>query len=217
MAERHLDDAELRLLAGLGRGPDARSTGIPSGRGAPGWIAAANAHCGRCGERLVLTALPGETRERNACPACAHVAYVNPRLVVTTLPIDAEGRVVLIRRGIEPGRGQWAQPGGFLEIDESVGEAAARETLEETGILVRPGWLVGLYSRLEAGVVVAVLEAEVVGGRARTTPEALEVRPFAASAIPWPELAFTTTWWALHDWVRRRHPGLPVPDAPSGS
>ena len=102
-------------------------------------------------------------------PSCGYVAYVNPRLVVTTIPINADGEVVLLRRGIEPGKGWWAQPGGFLEVDETVTEAAIRETLEETGLVVEPGEIVGLYSRLEAAVVVIAFEARVL--RRRIPPQ----------------------------------------------
>ena len=95
-------------------------------------------------------------------------------------------------------------------------EGAVREVLEETGLLVEPGELVGLYSRLEATVVTLVYEARIVGGEARTTPEALEVRAFAPSAIPWDEIGFTTSFYGLRDWVERRHPGTPVPHAYRG-
>jgi ribosomal protein S27AE len=141
-------------MAALGRGLDARSTDIASGLGPPAWIASAHAYCSRCGEELVFGPLAGENRDRLACAACGFVAYINPRLVVTTLPVSDSGELTLLRRGIEPGYGSWAQPGGFLEVDETVAEAAIRETLEETGLVVEPGPIVGLYSRLEAAVVV---------------------------------------------------------------
>jgi ADP-ribose pyrophosphatase YjhB (NUDIX family) len=193
------------------RGPDARSTDIESGGGVPAWMAASLNYCTRCGASLRFGAVDGEIRERLACAACGFIAYVNPRLVVTTIPVDAEGNVVLLRRGIEPGRGWWAQPGGFLEVDETVTEAAIRETLEETGLIVQPGEIVGLYSRLEAAVVVLAFEAQVVGGSYRLNPEALEIRAFAPESIPWQGIAFKTTYWAIRDWLRRRRPDLRVP------
>ena len=216
MTERPLDDEERRLAAALGRGPDARSTDLPSGLGAPRWVQRVVNYCSNCGTALVEGVPPTEYRERMACPTCGFIAYLNPRLVVTTIPVTDDGRVLLLRRGIEPSRGRWAQPGGFMEIDETVTEAAIRETLEETGLLVEPGEIVGLYSRLEAAVVVLVFEARIVGGEARQTPEALDVRAFSAAEIPWSDVAFSTSFWALRDWVERRHPGTPVPAAYPG-
>jgi ADP-ribose pyrophosphatase YjhB (NUDIX family) len=211
MVERSLTDDERRAAAALGRGPDGRSTDVESGRGAPRWLLRSLNHCASCGTELVAGVPPTETRLRRLCPGCGFVAYVNPRLVVTTIPVTDAGEAVLLRRGIEPGYGSWAQPGGFLEVDETVTEAAIRETLEETGLLVQPGELVGLYSRLEAAVVTLVFEARIVGGVAQVTPEALEVRAFAADAVPWDEVAFKTSYFALRDWVETRHPGVAVP------
>ena len=192
----------------LERGPDGRSTDMPSGRGVPNWMASSLNFCSRCGGQLMFGAIQGEDRERLACEACNHIAYVNPRLVVTTLPITESGEIVLIRRGIEPGVGFWAQPGGFLEVDETVHEAAIRETWEETGLLVVPGDIVGLYTRLEAAVVTIVFEARIVGGTATPTPEATEIIAFAPDAIPWPDIAFKTTLWALRDWLRLHRPDV---------
>jgi len=192
----------------LERGPDARSTGIESGLGVPAWLAASLTHCARCGGRLRYGSVADEARERLVCEACGHISYVNPRLVVTTIPVTDAGEIVLIRRGIEPGRGSWAQPGGFLEVDETVAEGAIRETWEETGLIVEPGELIGLYTRLEAAVVVVAYEARITGGRPTLTPEATEIEAFMPSAIPWAGIAFSTTAWALRDWVARRHPGL---------
>ncbi|HET9852561.1 MAG TPA: NUDIX hydrolase [Candidatus Limnocylindrales bacterium] len=211
MVERALGDEERRQAAALGRGLDGRSTDLPSGLGPPSWVQRVLSYCSNCGARLVEGIPPTEHRERMACPQCGFIAYVNPRLVVTTIPVTDDGRLLLIRRGLEPGRGLWAQPGGFLEVDETVTEGAIRETLEETGLRVAPGEILGLYARLEAAVIVLVYEARIVGGEARTGPEALDVQAFAPEAIPWPEIAFRTTWYALVDWLARRRPDLEPP------
>jgi ADP-ribose pyrophosphatase YjhB (NUDIX family) len=205
-------DQLASVIDEVGRGPDARSTSIASGRGVPAWIAASLNYCSRCGTELRFGPIVGEDRDRLGCPACGHIAYVNPRLVVTTLPVTPSGELVLLRRGIEPGKGWWAQPGGFLEVDETVGEAAIRETLEETGLIVEPGEIVGLYSRLEAAVVVLAFESRVVGGTATVTPEALEVREFPPEAIPWSGIAFKTSYWAIRDWLHRRRPDIQPPE-----
>jgi len=201
------------MVEGLDRGPDGRSTDIESGRGVPAWLAATLNYCTRCGAPLTFGPYDGENRHRLGCDSCGFIAYVNPRLVVTTIPILDDGRVVLIRRGIEPGYGSWAQPGGFLEVDETVSEAGIRETLEETGLVVQLGEIVGLYSRLEAAVVVIAFEASVTSGTFVPDAETLEIAAFAPEAIPWRGIAFKTTRWALRDWLYRRHPELhPEPE-----
>jgi ADP-ribose pyrophosphatase YjhB (NUDIX family) len=176
--------------------------------GVPSWLAETLNYCTRCGATLAFGPVDGEERDRLMCPACGFIAYVNPRLVVTTLPITEAGEVILLRRGIEPGQGLWAQPGGFLEIDETVREGAIRETLEETGLVVEPGEIVGLYSRTQAAVVVIAFEARIISGELRINPEALEFGTFRPEAIPWDEVAFHTSTWALRDWVRRVRPDL---------
>jgi ADP-ribose pyrophosphatase YjhB (NUDIX family) len=198
-------------------GPDGRSTDLGSGLGVPEWMAETLNFCSRCGERLRFGAIVGEDRDRLSCQACGHITYVNPRLVVTTLPVTADGEVVLLRRGIAPGVGAWAQPGGFLEVDETVHQAAIRETLEETGLIVEPGEIIGLYTRLEAAVVTIAFESKVVGGERRLTREALEIASFAPEAIPWSGLAFRTTMWMLRDWIDRRRPDLTWPPGDLGS
>ena len=197
-------------------GPDGRSTDLEPGRGVPEWMARTLKFCSSCGSALRFGAIDGEDRDRLSCEACGHIAYVNPRLVVTTLPVTDDGGLVLLRRGIDPGRGAWAQPGGFLEVDETVNQAAIRETWEETGLLVEPGEIIGLYTRLEAAVVTIAFEAKVVGGTAAPTAEALEVRTFTPETIPWPGLAFRTTMWMLRDWIDRRRPDLGWPGGDIG-
>jgi ADP-ribose pyrophosphatase YjhB (NUDIX family) len=200
----------------LDRGPDGRSSQLASGLGVPEWMARTLKYCSNCGTSLQFGAIVGEDRDRLSCPECGHIAYVNPRLVVTALPITDAGELVLLRRGIDPGRGYWAQPGGFLEIDETVHQAAIRETREETGLLIEPGEIIGLYTRLEAAVVTIAFEARVVGGTPSSTPEALEVRTFAPESIPWPDIAFRTTMWMLRDWIDLRRPDLSWPPIERG-
>ena len=204
-----MDDRDL--------GPDGRSSDLVSGLGVPDWMAETLNFCSRCGQRLSFGAIDGEDRDRLSCPACGHITYVNPRLVVTTLPVTPEGELVRLRRGIAPGVGAWAQPGGFLEVDETVHQAAIRETLEETGLIVEPTEIIGLYTRLEAAVVTIAFESRVVGGEPRLTREALEIATFTPEAIPWSGLAFRTTMWMLRDWIDRRRPDLTWPPGDLGS
>jgi ADP-ribose pyrophosphatase YjhB (NUDIX family) len=176
--------------------------------GAPDWLAPSLRNCSCCGGRLDFGPVAGEDRQRHRCRDCGHVTYVNPRLVVSTIPVTAAGELILIRRAIPPGFGAWAQPGGFLEADETVIQGAVRETMEETGLIVEPDLIVGIYSRPQAAIVTIVYEAGIVGGTMTVTKESLEVRPFAPEDIPWRSLAFCTTLWALRDWVRKVRPDL---------
>ncbi len=172
--------------------------------GVPPWLRGSLGFCSRCGAPLTLASIAGEHRERLWCAACGFIAYVNPRMVVTTLPTTDDGRLVLLRRAIEPAYGTWAQPGGFLESDETAIQGAVRETLEETGLEVVLTAISGIYSQPRAAVVVVVFEGRVVGGEAHPTPEALEVRAFPPEALPWAGIGLDTTLWALRDWARAR-------------
>jgi 8-oxo-dGTP diphosphatase len=149
--------------------------------------------CPRCGGSAEV-----DFPQRITCPHCGYAAYYNPKPVAAAIPVDGEGRVILLRRGFEPGQGLWTFPGGFVDLGESVEEAARREAVEELGIAIEVERLVGVYSRAEDRVVLIVYRARALG-RPRTTPEAVEVRAFAANQIPWDELAFWSTALALRD------------------
>ncbi len=149
--------------------------------------------CPRCGEGAQVT-FP----RRIACAHCGYAAYFNPKPVAAAIPIDERGRVILLRRGFDPGQGLWTFPGGFVDLGESVPAAACRETEEEIGLGVELGPLVGVYSRADERVVLIVYRAFAVG-EPRTTEEAVEVRAFGRDELPWDELAFWSTELALRD------------------
>jgi ADP-ribose pyrophosphatase YjhB (NUDIX family) len=158
------------------------------------------AFCPQCGNALAARQLESEDRVRLVCTSCSYVFYQNPRIVVVALPIVG-GKVVLLRRAIPPQIGTWTMPAGFMELGETAEEAAVRETLEETCLDVRIRALFNVYSRAEAGIVNLVYLADVIGGEAQVTREAQEIGHFGPDDIPWDNLAFVTTRWALRDWV----------------
>ena len=155
--------------------------------------------CPACGRPVEQRLLEADHRPRLVCPE-GHVTWRNPRVVVGTLPVDG-GRVYLARRDIEPARGRWGNPSGFLELGESAQEGARRETEEETELRVEVGRLIGVYSRPHVGIVTIAFEATVVGGRPEPAAETSAVRAFAPDEIPWDEIAFSTAESALRDWV----------------
>ncbi len=156
--------------------------------------------CSQCGYRLKIKFIIEERCNRLFCGKCESITYLNPRVVAGAIPLR-KGKIVLLRRGIPPMKGYWTFPAGYVEIGETVWRAAIREAKEETRITIDPHKLLGVYSYKFGGVAVVVYEAKVTGGRARATPEALEVREFHPSDIPWDELAFQSTRDALKDWI----------------
>lgn len=156
--------------------------------------------CPACGGRLAEQFYPPDNCNRLICAACGRVHYRNP-IVVGSVIIERDGCVLLLRRARAPRAGTWVFPGGFVELGETVAEAARRECIEETHIEPRMGPLLGVYDRPGPGVVVVVYGASVTSGSAKPGPEASEVRWFPTDHIPWDELAFDTTEAALRDWV----------------
>ncbi len=162
-------------------------------------------YCPHCGDPLIVRLLPSEDRPRLVCDR-GHILYVNPKLIVGVIP-ERRGRVLLMRRAIEPRYGTWTFPGGFMEIDETVEECAVREAQEEVGVEVRITELVGVYSRptpASPGIVSIVYRGRITAGEVKTGREALEARWFRPEEIPWDDLAYETTLWALQDWLKGR-------------
>ena len=158
-------------------------------------------HCGLCGAVLEERFIELEQRRRNACPKCPFIAYKNPSVVAGTIPV-LDGKIVLLRRGFPPAKGAWTFPAGFMETDETVEEAAVRETKEESGLDVKLDKLVGLFSYPRSSVVVVVYAASVIGGQITVNREAPEIKTFLPSEIPWDELAFRSIEDALKLWLK---------------
>lgn len=162
--------------------------------------------CHQCGGRLRERLVEGEDRPRLVCDRCGFIHYVNPKVVVGALP-ERGGRVLLMRRAIEPRYGTWTFPGGFMEIDETAEGAALRETEEEVGLSLTLGRLLGVYSRPSTapgegpGILVLVFRARAGRKAPRAGHECLEMAWFRPDEIPWDDLAFETTAWALRDWA----------------
>lgn len=138
--------------------------------------------------------------KRFLCGRCKFIAYLNPCVVAGAIPMR-RGKILLLRRGIEPMKGSWTFPAGYVEIGETVADAAVREAKEETRVTIKTERVLGVYSYDFSGVAVVVYLAKYVSGKAGTTPESLEVREFLPSEIPWHDLAFPSTRDALTDWA----------------
>ena len=159
------------------------------------------AHCPRCGGPLESRVVFSHDPPRLVCLVCRFVFYLDPKVAVGAI-CRKDGKIVLLRRAIEPARGKWVFPGGYVDRGESLEDAARREAREEIGAEVRLTGLVNVYSYTGRPVIVVVYEAEVVGGEIRGGEEALEVRSFEPGEIPWDGLAFRSTREALQEFLR---------------
>lgn len=160
-------------------------------------------YCMHCGQRLTTAVPEGDTKRRLVCLDCGFIHYLNPRPVAGVIPVREDGRLLLVRRTIEPRSGTWVFPGGYMDLGETAEEAAMRETLEEANLAVEGLRLVGVFTRVEPGIVVIVYEGRALG-EGEPGHETSEVRWFAPGEIPWAELAFDSTEAALRAWVRQR-------------
>lgn len=159
--------------------------------------------CERCGNALERRVVE-ENHTRPVCPACGFIVYLNPPIAAGVIAERADGKIALVLRGENPGKGLWGLPAGFMEVDETVEQAAQRECLEETGLRVELRELLGVWSyhhkeKQTAGVLV-VYAARVDGGEPRAGSDSVEVEFFALDEIPDAQLAFSTHRDALAKW-----------------
>lgn len=152
----------------------------------------------------------GEDRERLTCAECGFIAYENPKIVVGSV-VAEEGRVLLCRRAIEPRRGFWTLPAGYMELGETVEDGARREALEEAEARIAPEGVLAIYSIPRIGQVQVIFRARLAEPGFGPGPESLEVRLFAWEEIPWEALAFPTVHAALRRWHATRGQPLGAP------
>lgn len=160
-------------------------------------------YCPRCAAGLALKTVEPDEPQRLVCSSCTFIFYLNPKVVASTIT-EQGGKVILLRRAIEPGYGRWVFPGGFVNRGETVEAGAVRETKEEVNLDVRLTGLLNVYSYAGQQTAIIVYTAETLGGTARAGSEALELKAFGLDEIPWRDLAFTSTRDALRDYVKRR-------------
>jgi 8-oxo-dGTP diphosphatase len=158
--------------------------------------------CPRCGGRLGLRVIKAGEPERLVCEECGFDFYQGPMLVAGAL-FEMDSGIVLVQRDIEPGSGKWTFPGGFVERGERVEAAAEREVLEETGLEIEAGDIVGLYSYEDQVPVIAVFMGRVTGGEPAPLDETMDVKGFSRDCLPWSEMAFPSTEQALKDYLRK--------------
>lgn len=164
------------------------------------WTGDDYAFCPKCGGTLGRRLLKPSEPERLVCDACGFVFFMDPKVAVGTV-ISLEGRILLVKRAIQPAYGKWVFPGGFVDRGEQLEEAAIRETREESSLEIRITRLLNIYSYPHNPVIIVVYVGEAVKGQPSAGDETLEVNTFEPATIPWADLAFPSTSQALKDYL----------------
>ena len=158
----------------------------------------------------------GDNRERDVCADCGFVAYQNPKVVVGAVVVSGTA-VLLCRRSIEPRRGFWTLPAGYMELGETLEEGAAREALEEAEAQIAIEGILGVFSIARISQVQVIFRARFANPdqpHHAAGPESLETELFEWDRIPWDEIAFPSVHWALRAW---RDSGTAPLGPPSGN
>ncbi len=151
---------------------------------------------------FILKIPDNDDRERRVCNDCGFIDYVNPKIVAGSV-VTIGDRILLCRRAIEPRKGFWTLPAGFMEEGESVEAGAMREAMEEAHAQIRIDRLLAVYSVPRISQVQIMYRAELLSD-VSAGPESLEVDLFEWKDIPWSELAFPTVVWALTHFAQVR-------------
>ena len=164
-------------------------------------------HCKECGTAVIYR-IPddGDTKPRAVCTACHTIHYENPLNVVGTVPYWGE-KVLLCKRNIEPRWGKWTLPAGFMELNETVAEGAARETVEEAGAQFEIDGLFTLVNVARVGQVHMFYRARLLSDVFDPGHETIEARLFSEDEIPWEEIAFRTVKETLERYFSDRRTG----------
>ncbi|HAD98191.1 MAG TPA: ADP-ribose pyrophosphatase [Cryomorphaceae bacterium] len=167
-------------------------------------------YCSECGHDILDYRIPkGDHTPRYVCTSCHIIHYQNPNMVVGCLIVN-DGRIMLARRGIEPRKGYWNLPCGFLENEETVQQGAKREVFEETGASVELGPLHTVYNLPHANQVYLIFLATMTDPHYHLTDESTEIGFFAPDEIPWDEIAFSSNAFALKKYLENGE-GKPHP------
>jgi ADP-ribose pyrophosphatase YjhB (NUDIX family) len=163
--------------------------------------------CSNCGAAALEFRVPeGDTLPRYVCAQCGAIHYQNPKVVVGCLP-EWQGNVLLCRRAIEPRKGLWTLPAGFLENSETLAAGALRETLEEADARVAIDSLYTVISLPHISQVYVIFRSTLADLDFGPGPESLEVALFREDDIPWDQLAFRTIARTLRNYFLDRKLG----------
>lgn len=178
-------------------------------------------YCSHCSATVELQIPEGDSLPRYVCTTCHVIHYQNPKMVVGCIP-EWEDKILLCRRAIEPRKGWWTLPAGFMENNETLAQAAARETLEEANARVQIGDLYAIYSLPHISQVYILFRAQLLDLDFKPGIESLDVKLLSEHEIPWEEMAFRVIHDPLKHYFKERNQGklgfhMGVIDRPSGA
>lgn len=162
--------------------------------------------CSNCGAGVETRVPPGDNLPRQVCPRCGTIHYQNPKVVVGALA-EWEDRILLCRRAIEPRRGFWTLPAGFMENEETTADAARRETIEEACARIEVGSLYTLIDVPHISQIHIVFRARLLDLDFAPGAESLEVALFREEDIPWDDIAFRSISMTLRHYFADRARG----------
>jgi ADP-ribose pyrophosphatase YjhB (NUDIX family) len=177
-------------------------------------------YCCHCSATVEFIVPEGDSLPRYVCTQCNIIHYQNPKMVVGCIP-EWEDKILLCRRAIEPRIGWWTLPAGFMENNETLAQAAARETLEEANARVEIGDLYTVYSLPHISQVYFLFRARLLDLDFKPGIESLDVKLMAEHEIPWEEMAFRVIHDPLKQYFKERRAGkfgfhMGVIDKPRG-
>ncbi|MDT8377942.1 MAG: NUDIX hydrolase [Desulfotignum sp.] len=166
-------------------------------------------YCSVCGAKMTTRIPEDDDHARPVCDRCGHVHYENPKLVVGCIPVQGD-QVLLCKRNIEPQKGMWTLPAGYLENGETVQQGAVRETLEETRSRVAIIAPYRMFNLVFVQQIYLMFRARLLDDHFGPTKESTQVRLFSESEIPWEKIAFESIRQTLADYFSDR-PGQEYP------
>ncbi|MEM8987430.1 MAG: NUDIX hydrolase [Pseudomonadota bacterium] len=149
---------------------------------------------------------PGDNMERSVCRTCGFVDYQNPKIVVGSVTVRGD-RILLCKRAIEPRKGFWTLPAGFLELNETPEDGARREAHEEALADIEIDRLLAVYAIPRISQVQLFYRARLTNDAIGAGPESEAVELYLWDDIPWADLAFPSVKWALEHY--RQTKGMP--------
>ncbi len=164
-------------------------------------------YCSHCGARVSLKVPPGDNFPRHVCDHCGTIHYQNPKVVVGALA-TWDDKILMCKRAIEPRYGCWTLPAGFMENNETCGEAAIRETAEEAGARIALGPMFTFVDLPHISQIHIIYRARLLDLDFQPGEESLEATLMSEEQIPWDEIAFRSVSYTLKAFFEDQRRGL---------